>query len=53
MLKTAQKLLKTAQKSLKIKKKKQIIEPNWGHILKEPYCMIRTYRGLKQIRALK
>ena len=53
MLKTAQKLLKSAKKSLKIKKKKQIIEPNWTHVLKEPFCMIRTYRGLKLIRALK
>jgi hypothetical protein len=37
----------------KIKKKKVKIEPNWTHILKEPYCMTRTSRGLKLIRDLK
>jgi hypothetical protein len=37
----------------KIKKKKVKREPNWQHILKEPYCMTKTSRGLKLIRDLK
>jgi hypothetical protein len=37
----------------KIKKKKVKIEPNWTHILKEPYCMIRTYRGLELKKIVK
>jgi len=45
--------MKIWKKIKNLKKKKQIIEPNWTHVLKEPYCMIRTYRGLKLIRVLK
>jgi len=38
--------MKSKEKYRKIKKKIADIEPGWDHILKEPYCMIRTYRGL-------
>lgn len=38
--------MKSKEKYRKIKKKRAEIEPGWKHILKEPYCMIRTYRGL-------
>ena len=37
----------------KLKKKNVKIEPCWTHILKEPYCMTRTSRGLKLIKDLK
>jgi hypothetical protein len=37
----------------KLKKKKIKEEPGWTHILKEPYCMTRTSRGLKLIKDLK
>lgn len=38
--------MKSKENNGKGKKKKADIDPNWKHILKEPYCMIRTYRGL-------
>ena len=34
----------------KFNKKKVKEEQGWQHILEEPYCMIRTSRGLKLIR---
>jgi hypothetical protein len=45
--------MKIIKKIKNLKKKKLIREPNWTHILKKPYCMIRTYRGLKLIKELK
>jgi hypothetical protein len=45
--------MKIWKKIKNLKKKKQIRELNWQHVLKEPYCMIRSYRGLKLIRDLK
>jgi len=45
--------MKIWKKIKNLKKKKQIKEPNWQHILKEPYCMTKTSRGLKLIKELK
>lgn len=39
--------MKIKENTGKIKKKRAEIDPNWKHVLKEPYCMIRTYRGLR------
>ena len=39
--------MKSKEKPRKINKKGAEIDPNWNHILQEPYCMIRTYRGLR------
>ena len=39
--------MKSKENTGKGKKKNADIDPNWKHILKEPYCMIRTYRGLR------
>ena len=39
--------MKIRKNTGKEKKKRADIDPNWSHILKEPYCMIKTYRGLR------
>jgi hypothetical protein len=52
-MKIREKVLKNEEKIEKLKKKKVIIEPNWQHILKEPYYMTRTYRGLKVEKMVK
>jgi hypothetical protein len=46
-MKIRKKVLKIKENTGKIKKKKIKEEPNWTYILKEPYCMIRTYKGLE------
>jgi hypothetical protein len=52
-MKIREKVLKIKENIGKFNKKKVKREPNWTHILKEPYCMTRTSRGLKLIRDLK
>jgi hypothetical protein len=37
----------------KFNKKKVKIELGWKHILKEPYCMTRSSRGLKVEKIVK
>ena len=45
--------MKSKEKYRKEKEKKEKEELGWKHILKEPYCMIRTYRGLELIKRPK
>ena len=45
--------MKIKEKLRKIKENKLKAEPGWKHVLKEPYCMIRTYRGLKLVKRPK
>jgi len=45
--------VKNKEKIQKNKKKIAKIDPNWSHILQEPYCMIRTYRGLVLVKKKK
>ena len=48
-----EKYMKIEKKIKNLKKKNVIREPNWTHILKEPYCMVRTYRGLELKKIVK
>jgi hypothetical protein len=52
-MKIREKVRKIKENMGKLKKKKVIIEPNWQHVLKEPYYMTRTYRGLKVEKIVK
>ena len=52
-MKIREKVRKIKENMGKLKKKKVIIEPNWQHVLKEPYYMTRTYRGLKVEKRVK
>jgi len=45
--------MKSKKNTGKIKKKEVKEEPNWKHILKEPYYMTRTYRGLELKKRVK
>jgi hypothetical protein len=45
--------MKIEKKIKNLKKKNVIREPNWQHILKEPYYMTRTYRGLELKKIVK
>jgi hypothetical protein len=45
--------MKIKEKLRKVKENKVKEDPNWTHILREPYCMIKTYRGLKLVRRPK
>ena len=45
--------MKTKEKYRKNKEKKEKEEPNWKHVLKEPYYMTRTYRGLEVKKRVK
>jgi hypothetical protein len=52
-MKIREKVLKNEENMGKLKKKKVIREPNWQHVLKEPYYMTRTYRGLELKKIVK
>jgi hypothetical protein len=52
-MKIREKVLKFKENMGKLKKKKQKIEPNWTHVLKEPYCMTRCSRGLRLEKIVK
>ena len=45
--------MKSKEKYRKKKEKKEKEEPNWHHVLKEPYYMTRTYRGLELKKRVK
>lgn len=45
--------MKIKEKLRKLKENRLKSEPNWNHILKEPYCMIRSYGGLKLVKRPK
>ena len=45
--------MKSEKKYGKEKEKKEKEEPNWQCILKEPYYMTRTYRGLEVKKRVK
>jgi hypothetical protein len=45
--------MKSKENTGKLKKKIEKEEPNWKHILKEPYYMTRTYRGLELKKRVK
>jgi hypothetical protein len=45
--------MKFKEKYGKKKEKKEKEEPNWQHVLREPYYITRTYRGLKVEKIVK
>ena len=45
--------MKSKEKYRKKKEKIEKEEPGWRHVLKEPYYMTRTYRGLELKKRVK
>lgn len=45
--------MKSKENTGKRKKRVEKEDLNWKHVLKEPYCMIRTYGGLALKKKVK